>query len=238
METLKINASPRPVALVEYNLVCTTATHRQLIRHGDATMTRNPAFQPSQEPRLFAPDDEGTKQARRRLASGHRSEIEAAWAFLYDRYYGLVFAYVVKSTADAELAHEFAQESFLRAMGRYKPHYEFASYLGIIVRNLCFDHFRRSGVVITAADEDLERMAAETEEIRQQVEEETGSSPHRLSALLSQLDESSREILRLRRVEGWSLQEVAQYYGVSRTTILKRERKALQRLREALEKFD
>jgi RNA polymerase sigma factor (sigma-70 family) len=201
-------------------------------------MTRKPALRPSPEPRLFASDDEETKQARKRLASGHPSEIERAWTYLYGRYWGLVYSYLLTTLADADLACEFAQETFLRAMGGYKPHYEFTSYLGVIARNLCFDHFRRSGVVVTAADEDLERMAAETEEIQEAVDEETGDTPRRLAAVLAQLDEASQELLRLRCVEHWSLGELAEYHGLSRTAILKRERKALQRVQELLEKFD
>lgn len=135
----------------------------------------------------------------------------------YDRLY----RYCYFHTGDPVLAEDLTQEAFLRyfsrkpAVGTGRP----MAYLYTIARNLCIDHYRKR----------------KTEEFRkeelvflpmEQVEEKMD-----LAAALGTLDKQHREILLLRYVNELGVGETAKVLGISRFCVYRREREAMEKLR-------
>ena len=85
--------------------------------------------------------------ADERVLVGHaRAGNQAAFAALFDAYYGPIVGYLYQLVRDRDVADDLAQETFLRAyraLGRTDPDLAFRAWLYRIATNAARNHLRR-----------------------------------------------------------------------------------------------
>lgn len=172
----------------------------------------------------------------------------AAFACLYARHKDGLYRYLLRGTAQPELAAELFQDvwaGLIRSRAAYEPRARFNTYLYRLAHHRLIDHWRRSNARApeiaaaygTGADEDdpaaaVEPAGAEHERPEQQLLAD--ERRRRLQHALAGLPVEQRDAFLLHEEGGLSLQEIAEIAGVGRETIKSRLRYALAKLREAL----
>ncbi|MCI0519055.1 MAG: sigma-70 family RNA polymerase sigma factor [Chloroflexi bacterium] len=153
---------------------------------------------------------------------------------MYDRYRLGIFRYLYYRTGDLHAAEDLTSEVFLRmlrALEGYRPQSTpFEAWLYQIARNLAIDHYRR-----TAASP----AAPLHEELPAEQETPDGRMERRLtSQLLAQalqgLNETQRDVILLRFVNGLSIAQAARTLHKSEDSVKALQRRGLAALREAL----
>ncbi|MBB2177239.1 RNA polymerase sigma factor [Gluconacetobacter johannae] len=107
------------------------------------------------------------------------------------------------------------------------------AYLFTVARNLVLQHYRRAKIIsiVALADFDTQSIMEDAPS----VEEIVGARQElvRLQATMAELPTKCREVLVLRRVEGWSQKQVAHHLGVSENVVEKQLARALRLLGRA-----
>ncbi|MBB2200823.1 RNA polymerase sigma factor [Gluconacetobacter tumulisoli] len=107
------------------------------------------------------------------------------------------------------------------------------AYLFTVARNLALQHYRRAKIISIVALADFD--AQSIMEDAPSVEEIVGARQDlkRLHATMAELPTKCREVLVLRRVEGWSQKQVARHLGISENVVEKQLARALRLLGRA-----
>jgi RNA polymerase sigma-70 factor (ECF subfamily) len=131
-------------------------------------------------------------------------------------------------TGDAEA---IAQEAFLKAwssLDRYSTARPFWPWLATIARRLCIDHLRRRQRELRYLNRELQGREARPDE----PEVVSESEEERRTAVLAfkRLRPREQRLIGLREVDGWSIEQLARFEGIS----LDATRTALKRARAAL----
>lgn len=164
-------------------------------------------------------------------------EDPSAFVRLYERYEAGVYRYVRLRTGGPEDAADLTQQAFLRAMDALPGYDErgapFAAWLYRIARNLAIDHGRRRRVALSwdglpaalqpSSGEDAEAAILDRE------------TRERLRRALMSLSPADRELVGLRFVARLRIGEVAAALGQSESTVHRRLRGVLGRLKEELD---
>jgi RNA polymerase sigma-70 factor (ECF subfamily) len=147
-----------------------------------------------------------------------------AWAALFERDYPLVFRAVLGRVGNRAVAEDIAGQVFLEALegiGRYRDRGKpITAWLLAIARHRALDWFRKRN---REAGEAVEPEAPPPEE-------GLGAA----IAMLAELKEEQREVIHLRFVEGYSLEEVARLSGRSVGAVKSLQHRGLGRLRKLL----
>lgn len=163
----------------------------------------------------------------------------SAFTPLYEHYVSLVWNYCLARLRDPERAADATSTTFLKAMHalpRYKParrgtQTTFRSWLMTIARNVVLDELRRRP---TSPLEDSEYQiaspAAGPEEIVI-----TRDRHQQLRAAYAQLSDQQQDVVRLRQ-QGLSGEEIGAVLGIRAGAVKSTHYRAIQRLRELLEK--
>jgi RNA polymerase sigma-70 factor (ECF subfamily) len=134
---------------------------------------------------------------------------------------------------DHDRAQDVAQEAFVkvhRALQRYDLDRDFASWLYRIVLNLAIDHKRRRDRDPTIPTDKVEEMM---DARRAQIEdEEQTANVERVEVVLAQMPDKYRIPLKLKDIDGLSVEEVAAILDVSYSTVRWRLHKARAMFRE------
>lgn len=162
----------------------------------------------------------------------------AAFETLYARHRVSLFRFVLRHTANRQLAEDVFQETWsriIRNSSRYRPNARFTTYLYHIARNCMIDQYRRTANQ-PAAGPNIEReriddLASSDNPLTNAAAADTALTIER--ALLTLPDEQ-REAFLLKEEAGFTLQEIAEITGVGRETVKSRLRYALGSLREHL----
>lgn len=202
------------------------------------------------EPPSLEPDDAALVGA---VAGGS----EAALGVLYDRYVEVVHVVALRIAGDRQLAEEIVQETFLALWNRaelFDPAAgSLATWLRAIARNRTIDRMRAAGRRPSLAsighgpgadaESELERIAARSTVIggampaaapeEHAISAEAGAAVRR--ALVAMRDEE-RLVIVLAYRDGLSQSEIAARLDWPLGTVKTRTRRALARLREALER--
>ena len=161
----------------------------------------------------------------RRAASGQAE----AWDELIEKYGQRLYNLAYHFAGRTEEAEDLTQEIFLRLyqnLHRYTGEAPLAAWALRLSRNLCIDHYRRmrrDRISSAVPDEILARMPAvddvqEEAQRREEIQAVYGA--------LSELPEESAEVVLLRDLQGWTMEEIAAYLGVPLGTIKSRLHRA------------
>ena len=167
-----------------------------------------------------------------RLAARGRTEAwEELLALYSERIYNLAFHFA-GSAADAE---DLTQEIFLRLyqnLRLYRGDMPLAAWALRLSRNLCIDHYRRTRRERRSsftAEEVLERMPAGDDP---QAEAQKRQQLRAVYRELEAMPEDLAEVVLLRDLQGWSLEETAAWLEVPVGTVKSRLHRARLELAE------
>lgn len=168
------------------------------------------------------------------LAAAKRLE-PAAVAAIYDAFADPIFRYVSFRVRSPEDAEDLTDQVFLK-MIEALPAYDdrgapFAAWLYRIARNLLVDRYRRAGRDAVALHESLEARGAGSDPFASAA----GSLDRQaLREAMGTLTEEQRQVVVLRFVEGWDVDEVAAAMGRKPNAVHALQHRAMGALQRAL----
>ncbi|WP_208728449.1 RNA polymerase sigma-70 factor [Chitinophaga alhagiae] len=152
---------------------------------------------------------------------------------LFREYYARLCHYAFQFTADAELARDIAQESFVSYLARQEEvsthPAAVRNFLYTAVRNACLNTIRHNKVV----EKFIQEQAAgapgtEAAAINTIIRTEVLAAIHRA---LDSLPEECARIVRMGYIDGLKNQEIAKMLNISVNTVKTQKRRGLQLLR-------
>ncbi len=164
---------------------------------------------------------------------------DEAFDLLLDRHQQVVFSYILYTVRNKNLADDFFQETFCKAIttirqGRYTESGRFRSWLMRIAHNLMIDYFRQKKNEMTFSndewgtdllnDSSLCEETVEGEWVRNQIQSD-------VKKLVEHLPDTQREVVVMRYYADLSFREIADLTGVSINTALGRMRYAILNMR-------
>ena len=161
---------------------------------------------------------------------------QAAFTELVKHHQHEVYTLAVRMVADRELAHDVAQESFVRAwraIGRFRGDAKFSTWMHRITVNTAFTH--RDRRKRTAADPlDVVYREPESESLSPERGGESAAIRGPLGDALSALPESLRSVVVLKDVYEWTHVEISEHLGITVTAAKVRLHRARKSLRLTL----
>jgi RNA polymerase sigma-70 factor (ECF subfamily) len=146
----------------------------------------------------------------------------AAFDALYHRHKHWVASLATRFTGDPDLALDVVQETFIYLLSKF-PGFKLTSrmttFLYPAVKNLSIGLRRKTGKFM-GGDAALDALAAPA-----------ADAPTELTAVVANLPESHREVVLMRFVDGFSLEEIAAALGIPLGTVKSRLHNALATLR-------
>jgi RNA polymerase sigma-70 factor (ECF subfamily) len=222
-------------------------------RHGaaDPAVTTGQHHAPARRPDIAdaGPDETVTATASFDGPADHHEET-GAWALvkaaqdgdmgafgdLFDRYYDVVFRYVLFRMGDRTLAEDITQETFVRALRRITS----VSYQGrdigawfvTIARNLIFDHVKSSRYRLEQTTNDIVDLSPSTSGPEQQVLD--GATNEELLRCVRKLNPDQQECIQLRFLQGLSVAETAEIMNRNEGAVKALQHRAVRRLAQLL----
>jgi RNA polymerase sigma-70 factor, ECF subfamily len=186
--------------------------------------------EPAQQVRL----NQTTEAEERRLIEAAQRD-PARFADLYEKYFELVYAYVVRRVRSRQEAEDLTAELFhkaLRSLPRFKwTGAPFAAWLFRIASNMIADRAKREArEQRVELDEDSATSAASR--LQSSVEEVERRA--RLFRLVGELNHDQRQVVMMRFAEEKTIREIAQTLGRSEGAIKQLQFRALTNLRAKL----
>jgi RNA polymerase sigma-70 factor (ECF subfamily) len=167
------------------------------------------------------------RQLLRLAADGDAHAIRA----LYDRYAPRVYAVVRRIAADEDLAQDYAQEAWIRAiraLPTFRGDARFSTWLHRIAVNAALQALRK-------ADTRTKREAPAPEDVPIAPSYDDSLLQKRLQRALDALPEGMRQVLILHDVEGYTHEEIGDVLGVTSGTSKSQLFKARAKMRALLE---
>jgi RNA polymerase sigma-70 factor, ECF subfamily len=157
----------------------------------------------------------------RRAAGGRPDAWEELLALYGERIYNLAFHFA----GSAEDAEDLTQEIFLRLyrnLRAYRGDVPLAAWALCLSRNVCIDHYRRSRRERRAAAVSEEVLAFLPAGDDPQAEAQRRQQLRAVYRGLEEMSEDLAEVVLLRDLQGWSLEETAASLGVPVGTVKSR----------------
>jgi RNA polymerase sigma-70 factor, ECF subfamily len=159
-----------------------------------------------------------------------------AFGDLFDRYYDVVFRYVLFRTGDRTLAEDLTQETFVRALRRISS----VSYQGrdigawfvTIARNLIFDHVKSSRYRLEQTTSEIVELSPSTGGPEQQVLDLATNDE--LLRCVRKLNPDQQECIQLRFLQGLSVAETAEIMDRNEGAVKALQHRAVRRLAQLL----
>ena len=139
-----------------------------------------------------------------------------------------LYAYLLRMTADRQLALDLLQESFARYLGRYRHQGSNKSLLYTIARNAALDAFRRQKPIAFDVDN---CQASEADPEQQVIDQEKFKQMMSALAALAPVD---RELISLVTTTDLTYQEIGGVLKISEANVKVRVHRARTKLREML----
>ncbi len=153
---------------------------------------------------------------------------------LYRRYHQSVFRYLFYRVGDQQTAEDLTSEVFLRvlrAISSYQPqNVSFEAWLFQIARNLAIDHYRKMSTQNHVSLDDTPPVDQHSVDFRN----DKRFDNQVLVQALNQLNETQRDVIVLRFINGLPLSQVARTLHKSEDSIKALQRRGLAALREIL----
>ena len=170
------------------------------------------------------------------VARAQRGDVNAVGQ-LYDRHQARIFRYVRSRVHNNQLAQDLTGEVFLRMVAAL-PEYRitqapFAAWLYSIARNLIADHYLKEGGRMAVPIQEVQHVIGEGTDPAAVVEQQL--TLERVQRALERIDETQREVIRLRFLVGLSLREVAESLGKTVAAVKSLQHRGLLALRAALQ---
>ena len=161
----------------------------------------------------------------------------AAVGALYDRHHTPIFRFVWSRVSNQHLAEDLTGEVFTKMVINL-PDYKisdtpFRAWLYRIARNLVTDEFRKQGGKTAVPFEEVEAMIGL--DTSPDTIAEQNLTLASVQDALAHIDPTQREIVELRFLAGFSLQEVAETLDFSIAAVKSHQYRGLQALRAALQ---
>jgi RNA polymerase sigma-70 factor (ECF subfamily) len=166
----------------------------------------------------------------RKACAGDATAVRA----LYDRYAPRVYAVVRRIAGDDELAKDYAQEAWIRAiraLPTFRGDSRFSTWLHRIAVNSALQALRKSETR-QKREAPIPEHVATTPGVRDALLE------RRLESALDRLPEGMRRVIILHDVEGYTHEEIAEVLGVTSGTSKSQLFKARSKMREMLVALD
>lgn len=157
-----------------------------------------------------------------------------AFEVLYGRHKNALFAFLYRSSGNAAVCEELAQEawmSIIRALERYQTSAKFKTYLYQVAHNKLVDFWRSNNKRLYDVDIDGHDVSDTCSSLENS--HASAEARGRISMALLQLPSDQRDAILLRE-EGFSQEQIAEIVGVGRETVKSRLRYASQQLRVLL----
>ena len=147
---------------------------------------------------------------------------------LFDRYYGKIFNFVLKSTGDPELSQDVVQDTFYKIL-KYRKSYQpkkFSTWIYTIAKNLCNDHFKQR-----------QQQSIPLEQVLYVYEEDgahalaTKERNEQLNLALAKLSLEDRQLIIMHRYQGIKYAELAVITNSTEGAIKTKTHRALQKLK-------
>jgi RNA polymerase sigma-70 factor (ECF subfamily) len=180
------------------------------------------------------------------LVRAYRSGDAAALTLLIDRYLDTIYTFAYRMTNRKEDAEDIAQDTFVkvwRTIGRYKLTGTFKPWVFAIARNTAIDRLRKKRIAVFSDFEDREgrNVLIETlgdPETLPATLIEKAEQKGLLEKSLAELSPGDREILSLHYGEEMTFDTIGTILKKPLNTVKSRHRRALEKLRIYLEKFE
>jgi RNA polymerase sigma-70 factor (ECF subfamily) len=173
------------------------------------------------------------------LLAGAFNYDAAALGILYDRYETRIYTYIFRRTGDQTLAEDLTGQVFLKMLeairNRKAWHSSFSGWLYRIAHNLVIDYYRQRDHQLQVSLDDepllpaLDDNPVQATELKLDVE--------RLRAAIARLTDEQAEVISLRFLEGYSINEVAQMMNKTEGSIKALQYRAVANLRQLLSDF-
>ena len=159
-----------------------------------------------------------------------------AFSDLFDRYYDVVFRYVLFRMNDRTLAEDVTQETFLRALRRitsvtYQGR-DIGAWFVTIARNLIFDHVKSSRYRLESTTSDIVELSPRTHGPEQQVLDM--ATNEELLRCVRKLNADQQECISLRFLQGLSVAETAKIMDRNEGAVKALQHRAVRRLAQLL----
>ncbi len=160
----------------------------------------------------------------------------AAFEQLFERYYDVVFRFVLFRTNDRPLAEDITSETFVRALRRigsvtYQGR-DIAAWFVTIARNLIFDHVKSSRYRLESTTADMLDLSPSTHGPEQQVLD--GATHDELLRCVAKLNPDQQECIHLRFLQGLSVAETARIMERNEGAVKALQHRAVRRLAQLL----
>jgi RNA polymerase sigma-70 factor, ECF subfamily len=169
------------------------------------------------------------------LASAFEYDVEAL-STIYDRYEVRIYTYIYRRTGDQTLAEDLTGHVFLKMLeairNRKAWHSSFSGWLYRIAHNIVIDYYRQRDQKQQVSLDDEPSLPAlddpvEAAELKLDVE--------RLRAAIARLTDEQAEVISLRFLEGYSINEVAEMMNKTEGSIKALQYRAVASLRQLLQ---
>ena len=147
---------------------------------------------------------------------------DAAFRELVRRYERPLFSLLYRMVRDRALAEDLAQETFIKVLNgikSYRPEFKFSSWIFKIANNAAIDHLRRKSIDTLSLDgapnaETADQMRATQLQVGDRAESPLDEVQNRelgtaIELAIARLRPEYRSCILLRRVEGYSYEEIA-----------------------------
>ncbi|HZG92974.1 MAG TPA: sigma-70 family RNA polymerase sigma factor [Pseudonocardia sp.] len=160
----------------------------------------------------------------------------AAFGLLFDRYFDMVFRFVLVRTNDRGLAEDIASETFVRALRRissvtYQGR-DIGAWFVTIARNLIFDHVKSSRYRLEQTTSEIVDLSPTTHGPEQQVLD--GATSDELLRCVRKLNPDQQECITLRFLQGLSVAETAALMDRNEGAVKALQHRAVRRLAQLL----
>jgi len=168
---------------------------------------------------------------------------DCAFDILLGRHQAYIYSYILFLVKDSDVANDFFQETFSRAIvairsHKYQTSGKFSAWLTRIAHNLIVDKSRECESVYTVREDQVKPKALNSLRLSEATREDEIIDRQRrefIRHLLDYLPEPQREVIIMRFYDDLSFKEIAQMTGVSINTSLGRMRYALINLRKLIQ---
>jgi RNA polymerase sigma-70 factor (ECF subfamily) len=162
---------------------------------------------------------------------------EAALGEVYDRYESRIHAYIYRRTGDEGLAEDLTAQVFMKMLQAIRDrkawHSSFSGWLYRIAHNLVIDFYRQRDRQPSVGLDETPDIVAEHDDPVASVEQQLTAERVRLA--LRRLTEEQAEVLSLRFLEGFSINEVAVMMNKTEGAIKALQYRAVATMRLLLE---